>query len=167
MASFFTLSETTVWDDIHCKYAHLVWLIYFLMNTDALIVLGILRVIYSAIHDHSFSQEHIPFWGTRESGPCYPHLSVRCFGFLLLSVVPVCGMVLNTAVVFLWYQHVLCDGTDLWNQLFQKDTSFVDRSRPRRWGHLVKIEHFFHCFFHWFRSNARGFERAWQELLNR
>lgn len=151
MASFFTLSETPVWkDSVHISFGWFIFLATVLMNTDALTVLGISRVIYSARHGHSFSQKRMPFWATRELGPCYPHLSVRCFCFLLLPVVPVFLLVLQkllkTAVVLLWYQPVLCDGTDLWNQLFQEDISFVDRSRPRRWGHLVKIIHFFHCF---------------------
>ncbi len=38
----------------------------------------------------------------------------------------------NTAVVLLWDQHALRDGTDMPNQLFQKDISFVDGSRTRR-----------------------------------
>lgn len=46
--------------------------------------------------------------------------------FFLLSVVPVCLLVLqklvNTAVVLLQYRRVLCDGTEMLNELFLKVT---------------------------------------------
>lgn len=119
--------------------AHLVCLLIFLatvlMNTDALTGLRILRVICSARCQLAWPQRF------SETHPILRHEGIRSTSVRKVLLFPstfCCAgmsfgqMLVNTAVVLLWYQHALCDGTDMRNQLFQKDISFVDISRTRR-----------------------------------
>lgn len=133
------LYEMTFTISVHISFGWFIFLATVLMNTDALTVLGMLRVICSA--------RRLLAWPQRfsETHPILRHERIRsmlstsvCKVLLFPSTFccAVCLLVLqklvNTAVVLLWYQHALCDGTDMRNQLFQKDILFVDSSRTRR-----------------------------------